>query len=256
MTMEFINALGLRIAATDYDGAIAAMAGFIGDGRSHYVCLSNVHTVVESHFDGELKAAINAADLALPDGMPLVWLVRRAGHALEERVYGPDLMLRFCAATQDRGYRHFFYGGAEGVAAELAQRLKGLFPEMKIAGALSPPFRPLSASEEAQLALMVNDRVDVMWVGLGCPKQEKWMHTHRHLRLGAMVGVGAAFDFHTGRVSQAPRWMQRSGLEWLYRLTREPQRLWRRYLVFNSLFVMFYLGQRLGLWSYPNFDPR
>ncbi len=248
--VPFVNVLGVRIAALDYERAIAQLESFISDGGTHYVCLSNVHAVTESQFDRELKAALNGADLALPDGMPLVWAANLEGHGLPDRVYGPELLLRFCAASEQRGYRHFFYGGAPGVAAELAVRIKQLYPGLKIIGAYSPPFRPLTEEEERALAAQLNDRVDVLWVGLGCPKQEKWMAAHRHLRVGVMIGVGAAFDFHTGRVAQAPRWMQRHGLEWLFRLFQEPRRLWRRYLVLNNLFILLYLGQRLGLRKY------
>jgi N-acetylglucosaminyldiphosphoundecaprenol N-acetyl-beta-D-mannosaminyltransferase len=248
--LSFVNILGVRIAALDYQRAIQAVERFLSDGRTHYVCFSNVHVVTESQFDHQLKAAVNAADLALPDGMPLAWIANFEGHHLPGRVCGPEFMLRFCQATAGRGYRHFFYGGAPGVAAELAARLQRMSPGLVVAGAESPPFRPLSEGEEEALAARLNDRVDVLWVGLGCPKQEKWMHTHRHLRVGAMMGVGAAFDFHTGRVAQAPRWMQERGLEWLFRLAQEPRRLWRRYLVLNPLFILFYLGQRLHLRKY------
>jgi N-acetylglucosaminyldiphosphoundecaprenol N-acetyl-beta-D-mannosaminyltransferase len=247
MQFGFVNILGVRIAAIDYERAMAALERFMADGRTHYVCLSNVHMVAESQFDAELKQAVNAADLALPDGMPLVWAANREGHRLPDRVYGPELMLRFCARSAERGYRHFFYGGAPGVADDLAARLKRRFPGIRIAGSYSPPFRPLDEDEECELAERVNDQVDVLWIGLGCPKQEKWMSAHRHLRVGVMVGVGAAFDFHTGRVAQAPRWMQRRGLEWLFRLSREPRRLWRRNLVHNPVFVWLYLCQQLGL---------
>jgi N-acetylglucosaminyldiphosphoundecaprenol N-acetyl-beta-D-mannosaminyltransferase len=244
---HFVNVLGVRIAALDYRRAIAAVERFISDGRRHYICFSNVHAVTESQFDPGLKAALNGADLALPDGMPLAWIANREGHGLPGRVCGPEFMLRFCAATAARGYRHYFYGGAPGVAEALAERLQEMYPGLIVAGAESPPFRPLSEAEEQELAERLNGRVDVLWVGLGCPKQEKWMHAHRQLRVGVMLGVGAAFDFHTGRVAQAPLWMQRRGLEWLYRLWQEPRRLWRRYLVLNPIFILFYLGQRLRL---------
>jgi len=247
---RFVNILGVRIAALDYQRAIDAVERFIGDGRTHYACFSNVHVVTESQFDHQLKTAVNAADLALPDGMPLAWIANFEGHRLPGRVCGPEFMTRFCAATAGHGYRHYFFGGAPGVAEELAARLQHTYPGLTVVGAESPPFRPLSEDEELELAARLNDRVDVLWVGLGCPKQEKWMHAHRHLRVGVMLGVGAAFDFHTGRVNQAPLWMQQRGLEWLYRLSQEPRRLWRRYLILNPLFILFYLGQRLKLRKY------
>lgn len=247
MSTKFYDVLGVRIAALDYQRAISALESFISDGRTHYVTLTNVHAVTESQYDQELKTALNQADLALPDGMPVAWAGNLAGHEMKDRVCGPDLMLQFIRATAHKGYRHFFFGGAEGVADELASRLKQMCPEMIVAGTWCPPFRPLTESEEAELAEKVNDKVDVMWVGLGCPKQEKWMWQHRHLRTGVMLGVGAAFDFHTSRIARAPRWMQRYGLEWLFRLSQDPRRLWRRYAIYNSMFLFFYLCQQLNL---------
>lgn len=245
MQTTFFEVLGIRIAALDYQRAIRTIEKFIGSGRTHYVTLTNVHAVTESQSDAMLKAALSQADLVLPDGMPIAW----AG-SLKDRVCGPDLMLQFIRATAGRGYRHFFYGGAEGVADELAARLKAICPEITIAGTYCPPFRPLTAAEEADLAGRVNDKVDVMWVGLGCPKQEKWMMEHQHLRVGVMLGVGAAFDFHSGRIERAPRWMQRTGLEWAFRLSQDPRRLWWRYLKTNSLFLWLYLTELLNLRRY------
>jgi N-acetylglucosaminyldiphosphoundecaprenol N-acetyl-beta-D-mannosaminyltransferase len=248
--VRYVNVLGVRIAAIGYSDTIAELERLLEDGRTHYVCLSNVHTVTTSQFDIELKTAVNEADLALPDGMPLVWLANLDGHGLDGRVYGPELLDRFCTATAKRGVRHFFYGGTESVLRTLAARISELHPGINIVGTHAPPFRPLSVDEEDQLAELINDRVDVLWVGLGCPKQEKWMHAHRNLRVGVMIGVGAAFDFHAGRIPQAPLWMQRRGLEWLFRLVQEPRRLWRRYLILNPLFVVLTLLQRLGLKRY------
>ena len=245
--MKFFDVLGIRFAALNYRQAITALESFIRDGRAHYVTLTNVHAVTESQYDPALKSALNSADLVLPDGMPIAWAGNIAGHGLKDRVCGPDLMLKFIQRTSHRGYRHFFFGGAEGVADELAAKLKKMCPEMVVAGTYCPPFRPLTRPEEAELAKLVNDQVDVLWVGLGCPKQEKWMHEHQHLRIGVMLGVGAAFDFHTDRIARAPRWMQQSGLEWVFRLSQDPRRLWRRYLVYNSLFLVFYLSQQLNL---------
>ncbi|HZS03665.1 MAG TPA: WecB/TagA/CpsF family glycosyltransferase [Blastocatellia bacterium] len=247
MKNGFFDVLGVRIAALDYRRAIRSLEEFIRDGRTHYVTLTNVHAVTESRYDAALRTALDSADLVLPDGMPIAWAGNIAGHDLKDRVCGPDLMLKFINSTAHRGYRHFFFGGAEGVAEELAARLKKICPEMVVAGAYSPPFRPLTESEEAELAHRVNGKVDVLWVGLGCPKQEKWMLAHQHLRVGVMLGVGAAFDFHTERIARAPRWMQRCGLEWAFRLAQDPKRLWRRYLVYNSLFLFFYLSQQVRL---------
>jgi N-acetylglucosaminyldiphosphoundecaprenol N-acetyl-beta-D-mannosaminyltransferase len=248
--VRYINVLGVRIAALGYSGTIAELERLLEDGRTHYVCLSNVHTVTTSQFDVELKTAVNEADLALPDGMPLVWLANLEGHDLEGRVYGPELLDRFCAATARRGLRHFFYGGTESVLQTLAARMRERYPRINIVGTHAPPFRALTVQEEDQVAQLINDRVDILWVGLGCPKQEKWMHAHRSLRVGLMIGVGAAFDFHAGRIPQAPLWMQRRGSCTNRKNHSRPRRLWRRYLLLNPLFIVLTLLQRLGLKRY------
>jgi N-acetylglucosaminyldiphosphoundecaprenol N-acetyl-beta-D-mannosaminyltransferase len=185
----------------------------------------------------------------VPDGYPLVVLGRRKGYSLERRVYGPELMERFCEETAGRGYRHYFYGGAEGVAEELARRFAGRFTGMEIAGTYCPPFRALTPEEEREVCEKIRaTRADVVWVGLSTPKQERWMARHREaLNVPVMVGVGAAFDFHTGRVAQAPRWMRENGLEWFFRLMSEPRRLWRRYLVNGSEFAWLVMLEQLGL---------
>jgi N-acetylglucosaminyldiphosphoundecaprenol N-acetyl-beta-D-mannosaminyltransferase len=184
------------------------------------------HTVLECHDAPDLAAIVNQAGMATPDGMPLVWLGRLRGHPVE-RVYGPDLMLAVCERGQARGYRHFFYGGAEGVAETLAARLRARFPRLLVAGSYCPPFRPLTAAEEREVAAQINaSGADIVWVGLGTPKQDYWVARFRPLLTApVLIAVGAAFDFHAGRVRQAPRWMQRAGLEWLFRLTQDPRRL-------------------------------
>ena len=186
------------------------------------------------------------------DGMPLVWLGRWKSQAQVNRVYGPDLMLALCQLSIEGGYSHYFYGGVAGVPELLAEKLQLHFPELKIAGSYSPPFRPLTAEEDAQIIERINrTSPDIVWVGLGTPKQDLWMATHRkQLAAPVLIGVGAAFDFHTGRVPQAPRWMQNAGLEWLFRLWQEPGRLGYRYLVYNPLFVTLVLLQTLSLRKY------
>jgi len=185
-------------------------------------------------------------DLVVPDGMPLVWLGRRRGHHLPRRVYGPDLMLEFCEKTAGRGYRHFFYGGEPDVPERLADSLKRRFPTMEVCGTFSPPFRSLGPEEDQEIVTMISRAApDVLWVGLGTPKQERWMHEHRDkLHVPVLVSVGAAFDLLSGRRNQAPRWMREHGLEWLFRLLQEPRRLWRRYLIDGTRFVVY-----LGLYS-------
>ena len=229
---------------------VAQMERWIGERRgSHYIAVTGMHGVTEAQHDAALKEVLNSADLVVPDGMPLVWLGRWRGFGLKRRVYGPELMLEFCRATASKGYRHFFYGGAPGVAGELAGRLRRQFPSLQVVGTYSPPFRPVTPEEDAQVAHMICEaRPDVLWVGLSTPKQERWMSEHRdRLDAPVMVGAGAAFDLNTGRVKQAPRWMREHGLEWFWRLLAEPRRLWRRYLIGGAEFVWLVALELLGL---------
>jgi N-acetylglucosaminyldiphosphoundecaprenol N-acetyl-beta-D-mannosaminyltransferase len=200
---------------------------------------------MESQRDDALRHIHNAAGLVTPDGMPLVWLSRLHGWRATRRVYGPALMLEVCDRSLATGYRHFFYGGQDGVPERLAARLQKRFPGLVVAGTYAPPFRPLTAKEDDDVVRHINDaKPDIVWVGLSTPKQERWMAQHvGRLSAPVLIGVGAAFDFHAGLKRQAPRWMQHSGLEWLFRLVNEPRRLWRRYLVNNPLFVWLTLLQ-------------
>lgn len=215
----------------------------------HSSAPSSMHGVVEAQRDHRFKDILNSTDLVVPDGTPLIWAGRRRGYDLPRRVYGPDLMLAFCEKTQDQGYRHFFYGGEPGVAEQLADSLKRRFPPMKIAGTYSPPFRPLNKDEDEEIVAMISRAApDVLWVGLGTPKQERWMHEHKNkLGVPVVVGVGAAFDMISGRRRQAPRWMRERGFEWLFRLCQEPRRLWRRYLIYGTEFVFLIVLENLGL---------
>jgi N-acetylglucosaminyldiphosphoundecaprenol N-acetyl-beta-D-mannosaminyltransferase len=235
-----VDVLGVGVSAIDMDRAVAEVSHWIEEREQHYVCITGVHGVMESQCDPELLAIHNASGLTTPDGMPLVWAGRRAGMAHMRRVYGPDLMLAVCALAADRGWSCFFYGADEGVPELLAERLAERFPGLKVAGTMSPPFRPLTAEEDAAVVERINGASpDILWVGLSTPKQERWMAAHMaRLTVPVLVGVGAAFDIHAGRLPQAPSWMQASGLEWLYRLYREPRRLWRRYLRNNPRFVL------------------
>jgi N-acetylglucosaminyldiphosphoundecaprenol N-acetyl-beta-D-mannosaminyltransferase len=220
-----------------------------GARRLGYICLGTAHGLTEARGDAALRRIYNASWLTTPDGMPLVWL----GPSGVERVYGPDLMLAVCDAGRAVGLTHYFYGGAPGVAEALCDRLAARFPGLKIVGLSSPPFRPLQPAEKAALgAEIARLQPDVIWVGLGTPKQERFMAEFAPiLDAGVLIGVGAAFDFHSGRVRQAPRWIRRSGVEWLFRLCTEPRRLGPRYLKTNPLFVLHLLAQRLGLKNYP-----
>jgi N-acetylglucosaminyldiphosphoundecaprenol N-acetyl-beta-D-mannosaminyltransferase len=221
------------------DQALAAITGWIARGDRQYVCVTGVHGVMESQRDPELRRIHNAAGLVTPDGMPLVWLARRAGFRHVGRVYGPDLLLACCHASVARGYRHFFYGGNPGVAQRLSDRLVRRFPGLRVVGTYSPPYRPAGAAERDEVVQQINaSGADIVWVGLSTPKQERWMDAHRtRLVAPVLIGVGAAFDFHAGIKRQAPRWMQQSGLEWLFRLGQEPRRLWRRYSYNNVRFI-------------------
>ena len=233
--------LGVRVDAMQIPDVIAQMEQWIAQrGTCHYITVTNVHVLMEAQHSSLFRTVLDSADLCVPDGMPLVWISRSRGYPLKRRVYGPDLLLDFCRETNAKGCRHFFYGGAPGVPEALAAKLKRQFPMLEVAGTYSPPFRPLTPEEDARTVEMINRAAaDVVWVGLGCPKQELWMYEHRdQLRVPVLVGVGQAFDIHADRLQQAPVWMREHGLEWLFRLLADPRRLWRRYLIYNSEFVL------------------
>jgi N-acetylglucosaminyldiphosphoundecaprenol N-acetyl-beta-D-mannosaminyltransferase len=222
------------------------MDATIAEGGKGYVCVAAVHTVMACREDAELRAAVMASDLTVPDGQPLVWAMNALGHSLSSRVYGPDLMARYCERATRTGTRMFLYGGRnQGALVQLALNLRQEHPGLRIVGGYAPPFRALTSYEEDAVVDEINrSGADVVWVGIGVPKQEKWMAAMRE-RLDApvLVGVGAAFDFHAGLVSQAPSWIQALGMEWAYRLSREPRRLWRRYLRYNPRFVAGFVSQ-------------
>jgi len=248
-----VNVLGVGISVLNLSTALAAINQALGQRRKGYICVTGVHGVMEAQADAAFKNILNDAFLCTPDGMPMVWAGRLNGHREMGRVYGPDLMLAVCAWSETSGARHFFYGGADGVAELLAGKLQARFPKLAVAGTFTPPFRPLTAEEIARLqAQIAAAKPDILWVGLSTPKQEKFMAEFLpKLDVTLMLGVGAAFDFHSGRVRQAPRWMQRSGLEWFYRLCSEPRRLARRYFRNNPLFLWKCLGQLTGWKKYP-----
>ncbi len=241
------DVLGVNVSAINMDQALATIKGWVDRRAAHYVCVTGVHGVMESHDDPSLRDIHNAAGLVTPDGMPLVWISRMRGFKHADRVYGPDLMLALCEASVNWGGRHFLYGGAEGVPELLAKKLKERFPGLNIVGTYSPPFRALTPQEDEEIVTMINaSGADIVWVGLSTPKQERWMHAHiGRLAAPVMLGVGAAFDFHAGLKKQAPRWMQRSGLEWFFRMCTEPKRLWRRYMRNNPRFVGLMLRHAL-----------
>jgi N-acetylglucosaminyldiphosphoundecaprenol N-acetyl-beta-D-mannosaminyltransferase len=253
MTCERVNVLGVGLSVLNLRTALDAIAGAVRERRKGYLCVTGVHGVMEAQTDENFRRILNSAFLCTPDGMPMVWLGKLRGHAEMGRVYGPDLMLDVCAWSEASGCRHFFYGGAPGVAEQLRAKLTAKFPKLTVTGCYTPPFRALNAAEEIQLQAMVRAaRPDILWVGLSTPKQEKFMAEFLpKLEVTLMIGVGAAFDFHAGRVKQAPRWMQRSGLEWFYRLCQEPRRLAKRYLTNNPRFALKIAAQLAGLKKYP-----
>jgi N-acetylglucosaminyldiphosphoundecaprenol N-acetyl-beta-D-mannosaminyltransferase len=224
--------VGVRVDALEMRDVIAQLQEWIASGsRGNYVAVTGMHGVSEVLRDPSLRQVINQAGMVVPDGMPLVWLSRWHNIPIRRRVTGSELMQVFCEQTGSR-YRHFFYGGAPAVAEDLAQKLNQRFG-ITVAGTYTPPFRPLTDLEEIEVATRVQDAApDVLWVGLSTPKQERWMYAHRlSLAVPVMLGVGAAFDMHSDRLTRAPIWVQELGLEWFYRLLAEPRRLWRRYLV-------------------------
>jgi len=234
--------LGMQVNAVQIPDVIDLMERWILRGRDcHFIAVTNVHVVMEAQNDDSFKEAVTAAHLVVPDGMPLIWLGRLRGHRLHQRVYGPDLLIEFCRQTHKKPYSHFFFGGSPGVPEEAAMRLGREFPGMQIQGTYSPPFRPVTVEEDECIVRMINEAApDVLWVGLGCPKQELWMYEHRdQLKVPVIVGVGQAFDLSAGRKRRAPHWMQEHGFEWLFRLMNDPRRLWRRYLIYNSQFIYF-----------------
>jgi N-acetylglucosaminyldiphosphoundecaprenol N-acetyl-beta-D-mannosaminyltransferase len=241
--------LGSQIAITDYDGAMDAMDAMVETGTRGYVCAVAVHALTVGYEDPEMRAALRDATLVLPDGMPVVWAAKLLGEKLDDRVYGPELMRRYCARCAERGHRVWLYGGRDqGSLVQLALNLRRSNRGINIVGGFSPPFREMTAEEEDELVRQINDaRADVLWVGIGVPKQELWMARMRErLDVPVICAVGAAFDFHAGRISQAPTWMQERGLEWIYRIAQEPRRLLPRYLYFNPRFVLAFARQYLA----------
>ncbi len=247
-----VNILGVGVAASDIASVLKSFESWIDRRVRAYVCVPDVHLVMQCQWDPDLRRVLNAATLTVTDGMPLVWFCRLAGRSSAQRVYGPDLLLAACADGVARGRRHYFYGGAPGVAETLATKLSSRFPGLKIAGVQCPPFRPLTAAEEEAAVAEINGaKPDIVWVGLGAPKQEFWMDRLRgQLEAPLLVGVGAAFDFHSGAKPQAPRVLQRSGLEWVFRLASEPRRLWPRYRKVVPAFLVGVTLQALRLRRY------
>jgi N-acetylglucosaminyldiphosphoundecaprenol N-acetyl-beta-D-mannosaminyltransferase len=245
-----ITILGVRVNAVQISDVIARMQDWIAQGgECRTIAVTGMHGIMEAHHDSAFKNILNSSSLVVPDGMPLVWLARFKGYALKRRVYGPELMASFCEISAKKGYRHFLYGGAPGVAEKLAGELANQFPGLVIAGTYTPPFRPVTAEEDAEIIRTISaTQPEVLWVGLSTPKQERWMDAHHNLlNVPVLIGVGAAFDIHSGLKKQAPVWMRENGLEWFFRLFQEPKRLWRRYVVYGSEFLFWVILDLLGL---------
>jgi N-acetylglucosaminyldiphosphoundecaprenol N-acetyl-beta-D-mannosaminyltransferase len=252
-TPEAVEVLGVPVALTTYDRTLDWIDGMVAAGEPGYICVAAVHTIMAFGEDPELRDAVLASSMTVPDGQPIVWALNALGHKLPDRVYGPTLMAKACERAARTGQRIFLYGGRnEGALVQLTLNLRRQYPGIRIVGGYSPPYRPLTDDEERQVIDMIDGAgADVVWVGIGVPKQEKWMQAMRpKLRAPVLVGVGAAFDFHAGLIPQAPAALQRFGLEWAFRLMQEPGRLWKRYAKYNPLFVLGfarqYARQRLG----------
>jgi N-acetylglucosaminyldiphosphoundecaprenol N-acetyl-beta-D-mannosaminyltransferase len=243
---ERVNVVSLNVNVCNHESAIQCVAELVEKRNGGYVCFSTVHMVMESHDDAQYAEKVNGANLIVPDGMPLVWMQKLRGEGQAARVRANDLMIMLCAYAEENDLTVGFYGGKQSVIDAILERAKRDFPKLKIAYAFSPPFRPLTDAEDARITAEINRKNPaILFMGLGCPKQENWMWAHKDKVQAVMLGVGASFDFFAGNVKESPEWLGRLGLEWLFRLTQEPRRLWRRYLILNPRFVRLAVGQLL-----------
>ena len=251
--LQRVNILGVGVSAVSIESAIEQSEALLDRGNSGYVCVTGVHGIMEAQADEDFRNILNRSFLTTPDGMPTVWLGHLQGFKRMTRVYGPDYMTLMCERSVARGYKHFFYGGNTGVAAALREKLTRRFPGLNVAGIYTPPFRPLNELEEQDLQSQLEAaQADILWCGLSTPKQERFMAAYSgRLPVKLMVGVGAAFDILSGNISEAPMWMKKSGLQWLYRLMKEPRRLWRRYLSNNPRFAWLTMLQLASLKRFP-----
>lgn len=250
----WVNREGAKVIDTYIDALswgeiLARITGWARAKESRYVCVCNVHSVITANGDTEFKRVLDQADMATPDGMPVAWMLRKQGYAGQERISGPELMWKYCELAAGTGDGVYLYGSTHKTLQLLTSKLKNEFPNLKISGSYSPPFRNLSAEEDEEIINSINSSgAGVVFVSLGCPKQEKWMEAHRNRVHAVMIGVGAAFGFHAGTLQRAPLWMQKCGVEWLHRLCSEPRRLWKRYLVTNTLFIIGAGIQLMQIW--------
>jgi N-acetylglucosaminyldiphosphoundecaprenol N-acetyl-beta-D-mannosaminyltransferase len=255
--LQKANVLGLAVHPLDMSAAVSQVLAAAQGGTASYACLVGAHGVVEARGNPQVAAAFQDASLVLPDGMPTVWIGRSQGFSSMGRVFGPDLMLRVVHQGHTLGIRHFLLGGKPGVAEELAAALTAKCPNAIFVGTYTPPFRELSPSEEHLLFQKLQaSRPDIVWVGISTPKQELFMQRyHRRLGAGVMVGVGAAFDFHTGRLKDSPAWVKRAGLQWFHRCLQEPRRLAWRYMRTNTIFLYLLLLAVLRIKKFPTLSP-
>jgi len=242
------HVLGVQVSALNMQTALDLSERLIESRQRGYVCVTGVHGVMEAQSDDQFKQILNRSFMNVPDGQPMTWVGKLQGHRSMSRVYGPDFMINLCERSVDRNYRHFLYGGNDGVAELLKEKLVSRFPGLNIVGTYTPPFRPLYPAEEEKLKTLLSElKPDVMWIGLSTPKQERFMsHYSSNLGVPLMVGVGAAFDINSGRTKDAPGWMKQSGLQWLHRLLQEPRRLAKRYLINNPKFLVLITLQFFG----------
>ena len=249
---DYANVLGVHVSAIDLDKAVELADRCIAAKHRGYICVTGVHGVMEAQSDTEFRDILNRAFLNTPDGMPVSWVGRLQGFRTMDRVFGPDLMASLCELSVERNYRHFLYGGEPGVAELLKEKLEARFPGLRIVGTYTPPFRNLRMEEEAELFLRLQEsKPHILWVGLSTPKQERFMARYVDLlQVPLLVGVGAAFDYHTGRISDCSDWVKRAGLQWMHRLLQDPARLWKRYLRCNPAFLWKITLQMLKLKQY------
>lgn len=236
-TIKTCRILGVNIAVTNMAQTVQYIENNLEKLRGKYICVSNVHTTIMAHDNPAYRNVQNSAAIALPDGKPLSVVSRKRGYTEAERVTGPDLMGELF--SRENGLKHFFYGDKEETLQILQQKLKEKYPDIQIAGMISPPFRSLSQEEEKAYIQQINDSgADIIWIGLGAPKQENWMYEHQGMFQGVMIGVGAGFSYHAGLIKRAPEWMQKMSLEWFYRLMQDPVRLFKRYFTTNLKFIL------------------
>jgi N-acetylglucosaminyldiphosphoundecaprenol N-acetyl-beta-D-mannosaminyltransferase len=253
-SQAYANVLGVNVSAIDLQSAVTFADEWISSVRGHgYICATGVHGVMDAHADPEFRQILNQSFINAPDGMPMVWVGRLLGFRSMERVFGPDLMLAMCQLSVERGYRNFLYGGKPGVAERLSANLQKRFPGLQVVGTYTPPFRSLTPDEEKSVSFRIlKSRPHILWVGLGTPKQERFMAQYvDRFQVPLMVGVGAAFDYHTGSIRDCSVWVKRAGMQWLHRLLQDPKRLWRRYLRNNPAFLWHITCQLTRLRRYP-----